>query len=71
MESVTPLCDIAFKYGTDKCPQLGHSYTPFYYDLLKDKRETIKKVLEFGIGGPETMPWGQNKVNSTKKGQAS
>ena len=68
MESVTPLCDIAFKYGTDKCPQLGHSYTPFYYDLLKDKRETIKKVLEFGIGGPETMPWVTKQGQQYQKG---
>ncbi len=47
----TELCKIAFKYGTDKCPQLKkHAYTPFYYDLLKDKRDSIKKVLEMGIG---------------------
>jgi hypothetical protein len=52
---MTPLCDLAFKYGTDKCPQWGHSYTPFYWDLLKDKRESIKKVLEIGIGCPRTM----------------
>lgn len=47
---MTPLCEIAFKYGTDKCPQIYHSYTPFYYELLKDKKESIKKVLELGIG---------------------
>ena len=46
----TPLCEIAYKYGTDKCPQIGHVYTPFYYELLKDKRQSIKKVLEVGIG---------------------
>ena len=55
---ITPLCKIAFKYGTDKCPQVGHNYTPFYYELLKDKRKTVKKVLEIGIGSPETMPGG-------------
>jgi hypothetical protein len=49
-EFATELCKIAYKYKTDKCPQLFHSYTPFYYDLLKDKRESFKKVLEFGIG---------------------
>ncbi len=54
-ENQTPLCEIAFKYGTDKCPQLGHSYTPFYYDLLKDKREKIRKVLEIGIGSAESL----------------
>lgn len=47
----TELCLIAYKYGTDKCPQIKHAYTPFYYQLLKDRRNTIKKVLEIGIGG--------------------
>lgn len=46
----TELCEIAYKYGTDKCPQIYHSYTPFYYELLKDKKDSIKKVLEFGVG---------------------
>ncbi|OGH16350.1 MAG: hypothetical protein A3C30_03155 [Candidatus Levybacteria bacterium RIFCSPHIGHO2_02_FULL_40_18] len=53
---VTPLCKLALKYGTDKCPQLKHSYTPFYYQLLKDKRREIKKVLEMGIGFFPGMP---------------
>ena len=46
----TPLCKLAFKYGADKCPQISHMYTPFYYEYLKDKRQTIKKVLEVGVG---------------------
>jgi hypothetical protein len=46
----TPLCNLGYKYGTDKCPQIKHAYTPFYYHLLKSKRETLKKVLELGIG---------------------
>ena len=53
---ITKLCEIAYKYGTDKCPQLRHSYTPFYYELLKDRRQSIKKVLEMGIGYFEGMP---------------
>lgn len=52
----TELCEIAYKYGTDKCLRLKHPYTPFYYSLLKDKRESIKKVLEMGIGCPKEMP---------------
>jgi hypothetical protein len=44
----TTLCKLAFHYGSDKCPQILHSYTPFYYEFLKDK--DIKKVLEMGIG---------------------
>lgn len=50
MPPQTELCQLAFKYGTDKCPQIGHMYTPFYYELLKDRRQSIKKVLEIGVG---------------------
>ena len=50
MENLTELCEIAYKYGTDKCPQIKHSYTPYYYKLFKDKRSEVKKVLEMGIG---------------------
>ena len=52
---ITPLCELAYKYGSDKCPKLGHGYTPIYYELLKGK--PIKKVLELGIGSRETMQW--------------
>ena len=48
MKYETELCKIAHKYGTDKCPQIKHSFTPFYYSFLKDKN--IKTVLELGIG---------------------
>lgn len=47
---MTPLCEIAFKYGTDKCPQLVHFYTEFYYELLRNRQRTLKKVMELGIG---------------------
>lgn len=52
---ITPLCKLAYKYGTDKCPQIKHSYTPFYYKLLKPRRQSIKKVLEIGIGHFKNM----------------
>lgn len=57
MTHPTPLCKIAFKYGTDKCPQISHNYTPIYYQLLKNKKDKIKKVLELGIGSRQTMQW--------------
>lgn len=44
---MSPLCELALKYGTNK---VDMGYTPFYYELLKDK--PIKRVLEVGIGGP-------------------
>ena len=46
----TPLCKLAFRYGTDKCPKIRHSYTPFYYELFKGRQKTVKKLLEIGIG---------------------
>lgn len=51
----TELCKLGYKYGTDKCPQLKHSYTPFYYKLLNGRRKSIKKVLELGIGHYRNM----------------
>lgn len=52
---MTELCDLAFKYGSDKCPQIKHYYTEFYYELFKDKKNVVKKVLEIGIGYPDIM----------------
>ena len=51
--NTTPLCEIAYKYRTDKCPQIFHTYTPVYYEMFKDK--PFKKVLELGIGTMKTM----------------
>lgn len=47
---MTELCDIAFKYGTDKCPQIKHHFTEFYFNMFNDRRSEIKKVVEIGIG---------------------
>ena len=51
----TELCDLAYKYRTDKCPKIRHSYTLFYFDLFKNIRKKIKKVFEMGIGTPTIM----------------
>ena len=48
MSEDTELCKLAVHYMTDKAPRTGHAYTPFYHDLLKDRR-SAKKVLEIGI----------------------
>jgi len=57
MEAIkeTELCKIAYKYKTDKCPKVKHLYTPIYHELFKDKRDSIKKVVEVGIGSLVTM----------------
>jgi hypothetical protein len=44
---MTELCKIAIKYGCDKEPSNYHHYTPFYYELFKNK--PVKKLLEIGI----------------------
>jgi len=48
---MTPLCELAKKYGTDKYPW----YTPFYDLILEDIRFTTRSVLEIGIGTPKSM----------------
>lgn len=58
----TPLCELAYKYRTDKCPQIRHSYTLFYHELFKDRRNEIKKVFEMGIGFPKVMAHVERKI---------
>lgn len=58
MEALTPLCEIAYKYHTDKGPSenpLAHAYTSHYHDLLKNRRDSIKRVVEIGLGWPGLM----------------
>lgn len=40
--------ELGLKYGTDKIGK--HHYLPVYYDLFKDRRNEVKKVLEIGVG---------------------
>lgn len=52
---MTKLCEYFFKYKSDKCPQVFHSYSPVYYEILKDNRDNFLNVLEIGIGTNEIM----------------
>jgi hypothetical protein len=54
-KAVTELCKLALKYGSDKTPAIFHNYTPYYHQLLNSRRDKVKRVLEIGIGYPETM----------------
>lgn len=45
---LSPLCELAVKHETDKGPY--HGYTQMYYEALRGRRESTKKVLEIGIG---------------------
>ena len=51
----TELCDLFYKYGADKCPQIFHSYSPEYYQSLHPLKNDIKNVLEIGIGTRQIM----------------
>ena len=52
---MTELCDLAYKYGSDKCPRIKHHYTPYYFELFDPIRTKVKKLLEIGVGYPEDM----------------
>lgn len=50
------LTDLAIKYKADKWGK--HHYTPIYFDLFQDKRDSVKKVLEIGAGeGASLRMW--------------
>ena len=51
----TELCDIFYKYKSDKCPKIGHSYSSEYYRHLVKYKESFSNVLEIGIGNNELM----------------
>jgi hypothetical protein len=51
----TELCHLAYKYGSDKCYEIKHPFTPYYYELFKDMRNDVKKFLEIGVGYPAVM----------------
>lgn len=58
INGMTDLCKLAINYGTDKVPKLGHTYTPYYHGLFKNRRESVKKVLEIGIlSGASLFMW--------------
>lgn len=61
---MTPLCALASKHITDKggnhffAGDICHNYTPIYYDLFKDKRENVQRVLEIGVNtGASLRMW--------------
>jgi hypothetical protein len=73
---MTPLCELARKYETDKGGKhlrknggdsdQTHDYTPIYYQLMKDKQFTAKRILEVGIdGGASLKMWRDFFPNAT------
>jgi len=61
---LTPLCKLARYFQTDKggwhlhAGDTCHNYTPAYYELFKDRQQTVKRVLEIGVNyGPSLRMW--------------
>jgi SAM-dependent methyltransferase len=51
----TELCELFYKWGSDKCPQIYHSYSEYYFDILKEYRYKFNSIVEIGIGSEELM----------------
>jgi hypothetical protein len=54
-ENTTELCDLFYKYKSDKCPKVYHTYSPVYYENLKNIKYNSLEVLEIGIGTNKLM----------------
>jgi|SRR5579864_202743 len=65
---MTPLCELARKYETDKGGQhyrygggdsdTNHNYTPVYHSLFAEDRDEVKHVLEIGVhAGSSLRMW--------------
>ena len=62
----TPLCDIGFKYMTDKP---GNGYTKVYYEIMEDKRNKPIDIFEIGIYfGASLRMWHEFFSNGTVYG---
>lgn len=51
----TLLCRLFYAYGSDKCPQIFHSYSEHYHSLLSDRRAAVRNVVEIGVGSSDLM----------------
>lgn len=65
LRPTTPLCDLAKKHETDKGGRhyrygggdsdTCHEYTPIYWDLLHEKKDAVKHVLEIGVNAGSSL----------------
>lgn len=46
----TELCELMFKFGSDKSKPYAHNYTTFYYYLFKEINTNPLNILEVGMG---------------------
>jgi hypothetical protein len=52
---MTELCEIFYKYKSDKCPKIFHSYSPLYYENLKHLKNKKLNIIEIGVGTNQIM----------------
>ena len=52
---MTELCELFKKYGSDKCEFYSHTYSPEYFNILKDKQSTCRQLVEIGVGSIALM----------------
>lgn len=58
---MTPLCELARKYGTDKggehhiAGEICHFYTEVYWTILAERREQVRRVLEIGVNSGASL----------------
>lgn len=52
--TMTPLCEIMGKYGSDKgnvnITQCWHNYTTFYHSIFKEIQDKTLRIFELGLG---------------------
>jgi hypothetical protein len=51
----TDLCLLFEKYGSDKCDQIYHTYSKFYYSIFLPRKDYVKNLLEIGVGNKSLM----------------
>jgi hypothetical protein len=58
-KNLSELSTIAFKNGSNKCPQYGrYSFTEYYFKVFEEKRKAVKKILEIGVrDGADLRMW--------------
>jgi demethylmacrocin O-methyltransferase len=52
---MTELCEIFYKYKSDKCPKIFHSYSPVYFEYLNEKKIEMENIIEIGVGTENLM----------------
>lgn len=54
LTSITPLCEIMTKFGSDKGNGHHHNYTKFYNYIFSNYSNAALNIFEVGLGSPNT-----------------